>query len=106
MGFARNRSGVTARGAAFAAALASLAVAASPAAALEKLRANERQAVQVRVLQSDMMVAALACDLKQQYGDAVRRFQPEFVTNAGHLRGYFNRAYGKRGEAELDRFVT
>ena len=36
----------------------------------------------------------------------MRRFQPEFVLNAGHLRGYFDRTYGKRGRTELDRFVT
>ncbi len=60
MGLDRNIRGVTTSIAAFVAVLASLAVAASPAAAVEKLQANERQAVQIRVLQSDMMVAALA----------------------------------------------
>lgn len=79
---------------------------AAPARADETLRPQERAAFQMRVLQSDMMVGALLCGLNQQYDDAVRRFRPEMVANARHLRSYFDRTYGRRGQVELDRFVT
>jgi hypothetical protein len=53
-----------------------------------------------------MMVAALSCDLRGQYNDAVRRFQAELVLHGRNLRGYFDRRHGKQGQARLDRFVT
>lgn len=78
----------------------------APAASFDGAGPLERTAIRVRVLQSDMMVAALSCDLRPQYNDAVRRFQAELVLHGRHLRGYFTRAHGKRGQRELDRFVT
>jgi len=80
---------------------------AAPAArAVDTLAATDRAAVQVRVLQSDMMVAALSCDLRNSYNEAVRRFQAEFVFHGRNLRSYFNRVHGSRAQRELDRFVT
>jgi len=79
---------------------------ASPARADDSVRPQERAAFQMRVLQSDMMVGALLCGLNQQYDAAVRRFRPEMVAHARHLRSYFDRTHGRRGQVELDRFVT
>jgi hypothetical protein len=80
--------------------------AAAPAMAFEAASPQERAAIRLRVLQSDMVVAALNCDLRTQYNDAIRRFQAELVLHGRHLRAYFDRVHGKRGQAELDRFVT
>jgi hypothetical protein len=78
----------------------------SVAQAADAATASERAAVRVRVLQSDMMVAALSCDLRNHYNEAVRRFQAELVLHGRQLRAFFGRVYGKGGQRELDRFVT
>lgn len=78
-----------------------------PAAqAADAATARERAAVRVRVLQSDMMVAALSCDLRTHYNQAVRRFETEMIRHGRHLRAFFERVYGRSGQRELDRFVT
>ena len=76
------------------------------ASAVEPVSVTERAALSVRVLQSDMMVAALSCDLRNHYNEAIRRFQAELVLHGRHLRAYFDRMHGRSGQAELDRFVT
>lgn len=67
---------------------------------------SDRAAVRVRVLQSDMMVAALSCDLRNHYNEAIRRFQSELVLHGRNLRAYFDRVHGRSAQRELDRFVT
>ena len=60
---------------------------AAPAAlAADTLASSDSAALRVRVLQSDMMVAALSCDLRNSYNEAVRRFQAEFVFHGRNLR--------------------
>lgn len=93
------------RGAIVAAALVA-GMAGAPAALAADAALQERAALRVRVLQSDMMVAALSCDLRNHYNEAVRRFQAELVLHGRHLRSFFDRVYGKSGQRELDRFVT
>jgi hypothetical protein len=89
-----------------AALLAVAALTGTSAAAFDGARPEERSAIRVRVLQSDMMVAALSCGLRNEYNEAVRRFQAELVLNGRHLRAYFDRNYGARSQKQLDRFVT
>ncbi|MGE0255254.1 MAG: hypothetical protein AB7N54_06110 [Alphaproteobacteria bacterium] len=89
-----------------AAAVVTVLAVAGPARAGESLAQHERTAFQMRVLQSDLMVAALLCGLNMQYDAAIRRFRPEMIDSARYLRSYFNRLYGRHGQVELDRFVT
>lgn len=61
----------------------------------------------VRFLQSELMVAALACDARTHYGDFVKRYKVSLVSSGRDLRNHFEKAHGqKKGFAELNRFVT
>jgi len=66
----------------------------------------EKAAIDARVLQSELMVAALTCGENARYNAFVQKFQPELVSFGNTLRSYFSRAYGRRGETQLNRFVT
>jgi hypothetical protein len=78
----------------------------SPSFAAENIRSHELIAIQVRVLQSDLMIAALNCDLRDQYNQIVRLNDKELVTQGRNLKNLFSRRYGAAGERELNRFVT
>lgn len=66
----------------------------------------EKAAVDARVLQSELMVAALTCGENARYNVFVQKFQSELVGFGSALRAYFVRAYGKSGEYEMNQFVT
>ena len=86
----------------------SLVLAAVPAnITLETAKPSELSAIQVRVLQSEMMVAALTCDLRPQYNEIVILFKDELGRHGANLRSYFERSYGRAGgEKQLNSFVT
>ncbi len=86
----------------------SLVFAAVPAGiTLETAKPSELSAIQVRVLQSEMMVAALTCDLRPQYNEIVILFKDELGRHGANLRSYFERNYGRAGgEKQLNSFVT
>lgn len=65
-----------------------------------------REAVAVRHLQSQMMVAALSCEMRGPYNTVVERFERELVGHGKSLREYFRQAHGDRAQRELDRFIT
>lgn len=65
------------------------------------------RAMAVRFLQSELMVAALACNARQHYGDFVNRYKVSLVSSGRDLQNHFEKAHGqKKGFAELNRFVT
>ncbi len=66
----------------------------------------EEAAVYVRVLQSDLMVAALTCNARHHYNAFATRFQPELIRHGQALNGFFSRLYGARAEQKLNGFVT
>ena len=88
--------------------LAALSPAASAAAVIcsdDVMPADEAKAV--RVLQSEMMVAALACDARGHYGRFVERYKADLVGSGKALQKHFSATHGKkRGVAELNSFVT
>lgn len=73
---------------------------------------RERAAFDVRILQTELMVGALACrgtghgDFPGQYAAFVDANRGALKSHADALRGHFRRSFGRSGEAELDRFVT
>jgi len=67
---------------------------------------QERLALESRVLQSELMVAALNCGHAAEYNAFVRKFQPELARRGQGLRDYFARAHGRGGEQQMNRFVT
>ncbi len=66
----------------------------------------EQQALNTRVFQSELMVAALACNQQKQYNKFVVKFEPLLVERGKGVRAFFTRNYGGRAEKALNRFVT
>jgi len=76
------------------------------AAGAKCARPVERTALEMRVLQSELMVAALTCDYRADYNNFVTRFQPVLSKQGDALRTYFRRVYGGAAVKSLDSFVT
>lgn len=74
--------------------------------AIEPRNARETAAVNARLLQTEMMVAALACDLRPQYNQAVRTFEKELVGHGKVLRKMFRRNHGAAAQRHLDKYIT
>lgn len=87
----------------------SVLAARSPAPVAKKpLCASNRdmEGLDVRVLQTELMVAALTCDEKERYNRFITSYQPTLADRSNALRGYFRRAYGGQGEFHMNAFVT
>jgi hypothetical protein len=87
-----------------AAAAAMLAV--QPALAGPCALQDELMALNTRVLQSELVVAALNCKQSAQYNAFVTKFSPVLVASGTAFRNYFNRVYGPSGEQMMDEMVT
>lgn len=83
-----------------------LVVGIGAANAIEPKNADEAAAVNARLLQTEMMVAALACDLRPQYNKAVRTFENELVRHGHVLRKMFRRNHGASARRQLDKYIT
>ncbi len=92
------------RGVAVAAALA--AFGASSAYAASCVRPSEEAALTARVVQTEMMVAALACGQQAQYNAFVVKFRDDLMTHGHTLKSLFKRVHGANAERRLATFVT
>lgn len=63
-------------------------------------------AMQVRMLQTELMVAALSCEAKGQYNTFVQKFSGQLAENGRQLRSHFAKTYGPKAGRRLDAFVT
>ena len=73
----------------------------------------ETAAVHVRMLQSELMVAALACrdsnpelGMIAGYNEFVHRLSPSLVRNSKLLQSHFKKTYGSAGEHRFEAFET
>jgi hypothetical protein len=66
----------------------------------------QENALQVRMLQNELMVAALTCNQKAAYNGFVMRFKPQLSTEGKHLQSFFSQQYGSRSTKELNGFIT
>lgn len=87
------------------AALAGVAIA-GPALANACLRPEERSALEVRALQSYLMVSALNCQRGESYNQFVRRFGSELGAATRATNAYFQRAHGGQGRTRFDAHNT
>lgn len=93
-------------------ALAGLAISAAVCAPLAAAKADvcsfphEQTALNSRVLQTKLMVAALACGDQARYNQFVTRFEDELIPLGHDLIDFFKRNYGAKAQATLDKFVT
>lgn len=84
-----------------------LELAASPAVAgLPCVLDEDETALNARVLQTELMVAALSCDEQQRYNAFVTSYRSQLAAQSASLRAWFRSAYGTAGERELNTFVT
>ena len=67
---------------------------------------RERRAIATRVFQTELMVAALACDERGRYNAFVRKFESDLVDRGQTLKTIFSRAHGNRATGQLTSFVT
>lgn len=68
--------------------------------------ARDEVALNARVLQTELMVAALACGEAKRYNAFVTTFRREIAAQGSSLRRLFARAYGSAGKSQLNAFVT
>jgi hypothetical protein len=73
----------------------------------------EATAVHVRMLQSELMVAALACrdsnpelGLIGGYNEFMHKFSDRLVNHSRALQAHFQKNYGAQGRSRLDAFIT
>lgn len=77
-----------------------------PAIAQSCVQANERTAFELRALQSQLMVAAITCQLDGDYNAFVRKFQGDLAGAYNTIRTHFRRSEGARGQRALDGYIT
>ncbi len=70
------------------------------------VRPGDEAALNSKALQSELMVAALACEETARYNAWVRKFEPELVANGAVLKRIFRQAYGVTADTRLGQFVT
>jgi hypothetical protein len=83
-------------------------LAAGPTAASGQscLKPDERASLEVRALQTKLMVGALACDAHNDYNAFVVRFRPELARHNRTMTGFFERSFGRASERESTKYVT
>jgi hypothetical protein len=79
---------------------------AGPALANACIRPDERSALEVRSLQTYLMVSALNCQRGESYNQFVRRFGSELTSANRTSDAYFRRAHGGQGRTRFDSHNT
>jgi len=75
-------------------------------AQLQCLTPQEREAVDVAALRSELMVLATGCHNDDGYNAFIRKYQTDLMGNEKAIGDIFKRKYGKRAQQEHDRFTT
>lgn len=67
---------------------------------------REMAALNSRVLQTELMVAALTCGQRDSYNYFATQFRQPLTHHGKNLRALFQRTYGNAGTSRLNAFVT
>ncbi len=70
------------------------------------LSTKEFASFQVRALQTQLMVGALACDFRDQYNEVVLKHRGELADSRTSIVRYFSRTQGARGQTAFNNFDT
>lgn len=70
------------------------------------LTEEDERALNTRVLQTELMVAALSCNEQQRYNAFVTNYRGHLAAQGASLRAWFSRTYGSASTSELNAFVT
>jgi hypothetical protein len=92
--------------AAVAVSVVAISIGAGSASATSCIRSEERMAFEVRAMQTELMVAALSCNVQQDYNTFVTRFKSVLNKHVNTMNGYFKRVFGPSGEREITRYTT
>jgi hypothetical protein len=69
-------------------------------------RPQEKQAVAVSALMTELQVIAILCHTDEKYNSVVLRMRPDLMANVKVLNAFFVRAYGSRGQQRHDEYIT
>jgi hypothetical protein len=73
---------------------------------LQCLAPEERSAVEVAALRSQLMVLATGCRQDERYNAFIRKYQPDLVGNEKAIDDIFKKKYGRRAQQLHDQFTT
>ena len=82
------------------------AVQAAPCASASAKPSQADVSIEVRRLQTNLMVAALSCGARNDYNEFVIAHRPSLQKYGKEIRTEFRRRYGKAGDRKLNQFVT
>lgn len=88
------------------AAAAVVALASSPSTAEVAINGKERASLELRLLQTELMVAALGCSSADRYNAFVTRYQPQLVDGGKTMQNLFKRVHGGQAFNRINSFVT
>ncbi|MEO5375834.1 MAG: hypothetical protein H7840_16500 [Alphaproteobacteria bacterium] len=66
----------------------------------------EQPALNARVVQTQLMVAALTCEQRDRYNAFVQKFSPQLAESGQTMKAVFKRQYGRSAENQMNQFVT
>jgi hypothetical protein len=67
---------------------------------------HEREAFEVYALRTQALVGAQSCRMTDRFNKFAMKFRGELTAQGHTLRSYYQKKYGKSGDATLDKFVT
>ena len=67
---------------------------------------NDREALDVAGLKTQLMVVTLTCKTDSQYNAFINKFKPELNAEERTAHNYFAHAYGRAGQKRQDEYVT
>jgi hypothetical protein len=70
------------------------------------ISSRERQAYEVYALRTEVLVGAQSCRMTDRFNVFASKFTRELTAEGRELRAYYQKTYGKGGDARLDDFVT
>jgi hypothetical protein len=77
-----------------------------PGAAESCSRPADQMALNTRVVQTELMVGALACNNQQLYNEFVTRYRSELIKQGQSLREMYDRRHGRAGTTHMNQLVT
>jgi hypothetical protein len=87
--------------------VAAVALAAGTASATEiSINDKERASLEMRVMQSELMVAALSCASADSYNAFVTRYKSELTEYGKTMQDLFKRVHGGNAFNQINSFVT
>ena len=67
---------------------------------------EEKAALDVRALQTQLMVAALSCGEQARYNEFMKKFGKQLSMQGDDLKHYFSRVYSTDSERQKNSFIT